>query len=146
MKVTRFTASVDHDRVTTAIREAEARSTGEVRVHVSSARTDDPEKAAAAVFTRLGMAATRERNGVLIYIAPESRRFAIIGDLAIHERCGGEFWRDVAQAMAEDFRSGRFTDGIVKGVGRTGDALARHFPRSAQQGDVNELPDTVSED
>jgi uncharacterized membrane protein len=92
------------------------------------------------------MTATRERNGVLIYVAPASRKLAIVGDLGIHERCGAGFWRETAAAMEADFREGRFTEGIVAGVARAGLALATHFPRAAQPPDVNELPDEVSED
>jgi uncharacterized membrane protein len=145
MKTTRFLHQLDHERVLTAIREAEARSRGEVRVHVSNQTPDDVQKAAAAQFERLGMTATALRNGVLIYVAPPAQQFAVIGDLAIHERGGPGFWAAIAQAMEEDFRAGRFTDGIVKGVERAGDALATHFPRTDQH-DVNELSDQVTED
>jgi uncharacterized membrane protein len=145
MKTAQFLKQLDHDRIVAAIREAEGRSRGEVRVHVSNQPGEDVQKAAAAQFERLGMTATALRNGVLIYVAPPAQQFAVIGDLAIHERCGGGFWGAVAQAMEEDFRAGRFTDGIVKGVTRAGEALATHFPR-LDQADVNELADQVSED
>lgn len=145
MKTTQFLRQLDHDRILAAIREAESRSRGEVRVHVTNQKPEDVQKAAAAQFERLGMTATALRNGVLIYVAPAVQQFAVIGDLAIHERGGSGFWGAVAQAMEEDFRAGRFTDGIVKGVTRTGDALATHFPR-VEGADVNELADRVTED
>ena len=145
MKTAQFLKQLDHERILSAIGEAEGRSRGEVRVHVSNQPVGDVQKAAAAQFERLGMTATALRNGVLIYVAPTAQQFAVIGDLAIHERCGGGFWGAIAQAMEEDFRAGRFTDGIVKGVSRVGEALATHFPRTDQV-DVNELPDQVTED
>src|SRR5262249_42151793 len=128
-----------------AIRQAESRSRAEVRVHVSSRKVDDAQKAATDRFEKLGMTATAERNGVLIYVAPVSQRFAVGGDKGIHERCGDPFWQEVAAAMQEDFRQGRFTEGLLKGVARAGEALATHFPRT-DKADVNELPDEVSED
>jgi uncharacterized membrane protein len=146
VKVKSFLDAVEHDRVVQAIREAESRSAGEIRVHVTNKTVDDAEKAAEAQFEALGMTATAQRNGVLIYIAPKSQKFAVVGDTAIHARCGADFWKSIAQAMGEDFRGGRFTDGIVKGVARTGEALAANFPREAGRADVNELSDTVSED
>ena len=100
--------------------------------------------AAAVLFEKLGMHATGERNGVLLFVAPSSQRFAVVGDKGIHEKMGPDFWKDVAAAMQEDFRQGRFTEAIVKGVTQAGDALATHFPRSGRP-DVNELPDEVSE-
>ena len=141
-----FVTALDHPRIVEAIRAAEARSRGEVRVHVSEAAVEDVQAAAARRFEALGMTATRERNGVLIYVAPRARRFAVIGDTGIHERCGDEFWRDVAVAMTGHFRAGRFTDGIVEAVAKAGDALARHFPREDGRDDTNELSDEVSED
>ena len=140
-----FLSRLDHDRIVAAIREAEDRSRGEIRVHVARKAVEDPQRAAAALFEKLGMAATADRNGVLIFVAPASQRFAVVGDKGIHEKGGEGFWKDVASAMEEDFRQGRFTDGIVKGVAKAGDALAAHFPRTGRS-DVNELPDEVSED
>jgi uncharacterized membrane protein len=141
-----FLDALDHERIVKAIRQAEACSRAEVRVHVSSQAVADPHKAAAAQFEKLGMTATAERNGVLIYVAPRSQTFAIIGDSGIHQSCGQSFWQEVAAAMEADFRAGRFTDGIVKGLARTADALGTHFPRRDGVCDVNELRDEVSED
>ena len=141
-----FLNALDHDRIVKAIRQAEACSRAEVRVHVSNQAVDDAPKAAAAQFEKLGMTATAERNGVLIYVAPQSQKFAIIGDSGIHQCCGQGFWQEVAAAMEADFRAGRFTDGIVKGLARTGEALGAHFPRADGVCDINELKDEVTED
>ena len=146
MRPDAFVAALDDDRIVAAIREAEARSRGEVRVHVSNHPVEDARAAAVAVFERLGMTSTKERNGVLLFVAPESRSFAVLGDQAIHERCGEGFWTAVAEAMSGEFRAGRFTEGIVAGVARIGAELERHFPRRPGETDRNELPDAVSRD
>ncbi|HET7291122.1 MAG TPA: TPM domain-containing protein [Vicinamibacteria bacterium] len=146
MRLKSFLNQVDHDRIVAAIAAAEARSRGEIRVHASNRAVADAQKAATEQFERLGMAGTAERNGVLIYVAPLSRSFAIVGDSGIHERCGPDFWRDVAAAMEREFRAGKYTEGIVRGIERAGAALAENFPRGAGGADRNELPDSVSED
>jgi uncharacterized membrane protein len=145
MKPKAFLSQLEHGRIVEAIRAAEGRCRGEVRVHVSGQKVDDAQAAARAQFEALGMTQTAERNGVLIYVAPESQTFAVIGDSGIHEHCGAAFWSDVAAVMQDDFRAGRFTDGIVKGVDRTGAALAEWFPRT-EAADRNELADDVSQD
>jgi uncharacterized membrane protein len=145
MKLKSFLSQVDQDRIVAAIRAVESSSRGELRVHASSRAVDDAQLEAARQFERLGMTATAERNGVLIYVAPRSQRFAILGDSGIHEKCGPDFWKQVADAMEHDFREGRFTEGLLRGIAVAGDALARFFPRTAAA-DVNELPDQVSED
>lgn len=139
-----FFSKLDSNRIVTAIAEAERRSSGEIRVHVTLRKPDDLEARARRRFERLGMTKTAERNGVLFYIAPAVRRFQILGDSGIHERCGPEGWKEIASEMEESFRRGEFTDGIVRGVARVGDLLARHFPRTAP--DKNELPNAIDEE
>jgi uncharacterized membrane protein len=146
MQTRKFLDVLDHQRIVKAIGEAEARSRGEVRVHVSREAVDDAQAAAARQFEALGMTRTAERNGVLLFVAPASQAFAVVGDRGIHDKCGPSFWQDVAAAMESDFKAGRYSDGIVKGVARLGEALATHFPRAAGAADTNELPDQVSED
>jgi uncharacterized membrane protein len=139
-----FFSKLDSNRIVSAIAEAERRSSGEIRVHVTLRKPDDLEARARRRFERLGMTKTAERNGVLFYIAPAVRRFQILGDSGIHERCGQEFWKEIASEMEESFRRGDFTDGVVRGVARVGELLARHFPRTAA--DKNELPNAIDEE
>jgi len=134
---------IDHLRVVATIGVAEKRTSGEIRVVIARHRATEPVAAARQQFERLGMTRTRQRNGVLIFLAPRSRTFAVIGDTAIHDKCGGEFWRELAAAMTGHFSRGDFTDGLVHGIIRAGALLAEHFPRTA--GDQNELPDKIEE-
>jgi uncharacterized membrane protein len=139
-----FFAQLDNDRIVSAIADAEGRSSGEIRVHVTNRKPEDLEVRARRRFELLGMTRTAERNGVLFYIAPSVRRFQILGDSGIHDRCGPDFWKEVAVGMEESFQRGEFTDGIIQGIAKVAEVLARHFPRSAR--DRNELPDTIDEE
>ena len=121
-------ANFDSDRIVAAIAAAEKGTSGEIRVHLTRHAPKDLEARALRRFHLLGMTKTAERNGVLIYIAPRARVFRILGDTAIHEKCGEGFWKEV----------------VVAGVELVGVVLARHFPRLAK--DQNELPDEVTED
>lgn len=71
-----------------AIRTAEKNTSGEIRVHLEQVCKGDPCLRAAYVFSRLGMFRTKDRNGVLIYLALKSHKFAIIGDSGINEKVG----------------------------------------------------------
>ena len=146
MKPDAFVKQLDDARIVAAIREAEARSRGEIRVHVSARPVADARAGAEATFARLRMADTAERNGVLLFLAPASRTFAVIGDRGIHERVSEGFWEAVAAAARAELEAGRFTEAIVAAVSTVGEALARHFPRQPGAGDANELPDAVSRD
>lgn len=141
MKPADFERTIDQAQVVAAIAAAEARTSGEIRVVVSVREVADAVRTAQQEFVRLGMADTRERNAVLIFIAPRSQRLAVIGDEGVHRRCGESFWTEVVHAMEEHFRAGDFTRGLVQAVERTGTLLAAHFPRRGD--DANELPDAV---
>lgn len=144
MKDKEFIKHLHDEPIVTAIRAAEAKTSGEIRVFISRREAADPLVAAQQEFARLGMTNTAQRNGVLIFVAPRSRKFAILGDQGVHEKCGETFWREVAAQMTAHFQQGGFTEGIVGAVQKAGALLAEHFPRLAD--DQNELPDTVERD
>jgi uncharacterized membrane protein len=125
-----FTPKIDHARVVAAIVAAERLTSGEIRVLIARHRAPDPVASAQAHFRRLGLRDSPHRNGVLLFVAPRSRSFAVIGDQGIHERCGDAFWTELAAAMTVYFRRGDFTDGLVHGIERAGELLSVHFPRS----------------
>lgn len=141
MKKTAFIKSLDHPAIETAIAAAEANTSGEIRVLVLPEAAPEPVATAQAAFARLGMEKTRERNGVLILVAPESQTFAIIGDEGVHRKCGQAFWDELAATMTDAFRRGDFTGGVLAGVERAGQLLGEHFPRRPD--DTNELPNQV---
>jgi len=144
MKEQAFIEQLQNEQIVAAIGAAEAKTSGEIRVFISRKEIVDSVAAAQAEFTRLGMAKTAERNGVLIFVAPRSQKFAIIGDEGIHKHCGEKFWHEVAEHMTTHFKRSEFTKGIVHAIHQAGLILADHFPRRSD--DKNELPDAVERD
>ena len=144
MSKSEFMESIDQDAVVRAIQQAEGRTSAEIRVFVSHKKPRDAVAAAQGEFVRLGMTATQLRNGVLIYLAPKVRKFAIIGDQGIHQRVGDAYWRQTVAEMTCHFGRGDFTAGIVYAIGVAGASLAEHFPRRSD--DANELPDQIAHD
>ena len=117
---------IDPERIVRAIVDAERNTTGQIRVSIAPRPWGSIRKAAEREFVRLGMTRTPHRNGVLIFVVPSRREFVILGDAAVHERVGQEFWERVAAAMSERIRSGDLTDGIVHGIETAGAELAGH--------------------
>lgn len=136
-----FEKQLDEAKIVAAIGVAEQRTSGEIRVVIARARAEDPVAAARQHFERLVMTGTKARNGVLIFIAPVSHTFAVIGDTGIHEKCGQPFWAELTRVMATHFQSGDFSGGILTAINRAGELLSVHFPR--QPDDRNELPNAV---
>lgn len=144
MRTREFLSKLEHNRIIQAIRAAESKTSGEIRVLIQRGKLNsDPFVAARKKFQRLGMHKTRERNGVLIFVAPRVHKFAVVGDEAIHQKCGDEFWRDVVERMRTHFKNEDFSQALIEGVNEIGNLLARHFPGTSR--DTNELPDDVIE-
>jgi uncharacterized membrane protein len=139
-----FIEQLDNDKLVAAIRDAEKKTSGEIRVFISHKNADDAVAAAQAQFEKLGMTKTHHRNGVLIFVAPRARKFAVIGDTAVHQKCGDSFWQTLAAEMTGHFKKSDFTSGIIHAIQKAGELLAAHFP--PQPGDGNELPDQVEHD
>lgn len=140
-----FWSSLDREAVSAAIREAEAKGHGEIRVHLHHGRVEDPRAEAERTFLRLGMQRTARRSGCLLFVAPAERAFVVLGDEGIHGRAGEAAWAAARDAAAVHFLAGRFTEGLVAAVRILGDELARHFPRGAGEPNPNEIPDELSE-
>src|SRR5688572_24614246 len=101
-------------RILEAIRNAERLTGGELKVHIEGrCPVPDPVKRAQELFSKLGVTRTKDRNGVLVYVATRERRFAIIGDQGIGEDPSSPYWEDARQKMTIAFRRGAYGDGIV---------------------------------
>jgi len=98
-------------------------------------------EAAAREFLARGLTRTRERTGVLIYIALAEHYAEVIADTGIAERVNDQVWRDTITDLVTAIRAGRAADGLVAAVQRVGAILAEHAPPRAD--DVDELPNKV---
>jgi uncharacterized membrane protein len=130
MRTKEFLSKLEHDRIVAAIRDAESKTSGQIRVFIQRGKLEvDPLIAAQRKFHRLGMHKTPERNAVLIFVAPRAHKFAVIGDEGIHQRCGEQYWQRVVDLMRDHFRNERFSDALVDAIRDIGGVLASHFPK-----------------
>jgi len=136
-----FFSEEEQRRIREAVKSAESRTSGEIRVFVEPRCRGDVMDRAAYVFHQLKMHRTALRNGVLIYLSHEDRKFAILGDAGINKVTGPSFWNGVKDTMRGFFVKGDFTEGMVEGLAMAGEALSKNFPHKA--GDRNELPDDI---
>ncbi|MCS6928492.1 MAG: TPM domain-containing protein [Saprospiraceae bacterium] len=130
-------------RITAAIRAAEQRTSGEIRLFVEDfCDRDHPVERAAELFQRFGMYNTRQRNAVLLYIAEKSHHFAIWGDAGIHERVGLTFWEAEKQLLRHYLQRGEACEGVCRVIEQIGEKLREYFPADPSQNE-NELPDDI---
>ncbi|MCG2419734.1 TPM domain-containing protein [Aequorivita sp. F47161] len=149
-KVENFLTSEEEAAIIEAIRISEKNTSGEIRVHLepTSLSAEEPNEhidafdRAAEVFDMLKMDNTKERNGVLIYVAVQDRTLVIMGDKGINDIVGQNFWESTKDVIINHFKNGDMKQGLVEGILKAGEQLKKHFPY--QKDDKNELPDDIS--
>jgi uncharacterized membrane protein len=143
MKASRFFTEAEKIQIQEAIRKAEEKTSGEIRVHIETrCKAADVKDCAAKTFALLGMHKTQLRNGVLIYLSIDDRRFAILGDSGINAVVPPNFWEDVKDLMSGYFKQQQFAEGLKEGIARIGEKLKEYFP--IMPDDVNELSNEIS--
>ena len=139
--MTKFFSEEEHRKIIAAIKEAESQTSGEIRLFIEAHSKVEVLDRAAFIFQKLGIHNTKNRNGVLFYIAHDDRHFAIIGGAGINSVVEDNFWDNIKEEMQKHFAEGKFAEGLIKGIRQSGDALKKYFPY--EQGDINELPDEI---
>ena len=137
-----FFTKDEQNLIVDAIKTAEKNTSGEIRVHLESICWGDSMERAKKVFTKLKMHETKEQNGILIYIATENRKMAVIGDAGIHKKLGAEYWNRIVQELVSKFKEGHHAQGLAAAIIDCGNQLKHYFPYSND--DKNELNDSIS--
>lgn len=139
----KFFDAEEQQLIVTAIQNAERSTSGEVRVYVESRCSYmDALDRAMELFAELGMQATEERNGVLVYVAIKDHQLAVLGDEGIHHKVGNEYWNQELKKMIRDFNRDDYAKGIAGCVEDIGQALQKFFPYTDK--DKNELSDEIT--
>lgn len=132
----------EQERIREAIAAAERSTSGEIRIFVEKHCQGQPYERAVHFFNKLGMAQTKLRNGVLIYLASEDHQFAIIGDAGINQAVPENFWQSTKDLMLGHFKQGNLADGLIAGIHEAGQQLKTFFPSLAD--DTNELSNDIA--
>lgn len=143
MKLRHFLDQIEHDHIHRAIQAAEENTAGRIVVYVGHRRVADPLAEAHRLFRKLALESGPEKAGLLLFVAPKTRKFAVLGGQALHEKLGQEWWDRLAEMMGKDFREGRYTAGLLAAIGEAGRVLHAHFPagpRSSRGPDIIEEP------
>ena len=137
-----FFTEEERKQIVDSIKQAEFKSSGEIKVHIENTFKGEVLDRAAQVFKQLEMHKTELRNGVLIYLAIKDRKFAVIGDAGINKVVGNNFWDEAKDLMLSEFKNQAFAKGLCEGISKIGEQLTAFFPRSKD--DLNELSDDIS--
>lgn len=141
-KVEAFLTAEQEAKIVLAIQNAEKNTSGEIRVHIEKETQKSPMQRALEIFDLLQMHKTELRNGILFYIAVESKKFAILGDEGINKLVTDSFWDDEKELILNHFSQGKFDIGLALAIAEVGKKLKTFFPY--QKSDTNELTDEIS--
>lgn len=136
-----FLSAEEKEQIVTAIKNAEGKSPGEIKVYFEKRCNKKVEERITEIFHRLKMHETELRTGVLIYVAYLDKVFAILGDKGIYEKVPVHFWDETRSLMEIDFREGRFAAGLIKGINLSGEQLRKYF--GPMKENTNEISDDI---
>tara|TARA_B100000949_G_C14204073_1_gene417287 strand:+ start:530 stop:970 length:441 start_codon:yes stop_codon:yes gene_type:complete len=137
-----FLTADEEKEIVEAIRQAELRTSGEIRVHLERSSKIDSFKRATQLFHELKMDNTKAENGVLFYVAVDDKKLAICGDRGINTVVPPNFWESTRDLIISHFKNRNFKQGLVEGIHSAGEQLHKFFPWD--EDDRNELSDEIS--
>lgn len=127
-----------------AIELAEQKTSGEIRVFIEQyCRFVNATDRAIEILGQLEMQKTKERNGVLIYLATKDKQIAIWGDEGIHAKVGDDFWNEMIQKAISQFNTSDYIKGLTDIIAQIGEVLKTHFPFERSK-DQNELSNDIA--
>ena len=101
---------------------------------------EEVEEAAIKTFYNENLSATRDRNGILIYISVLERRVWILADSGINAKIKQSVWLDAVTELTSGIRQGRQADALCAAIARIGEILQKEFPiKPDDQNELNEL-------
>src|SRR5580698_9147156 len=116
------------EEIRQSIYHAEAETTGEIRVYFEPKDKGDAYKRSVVLLHKLKLHEKKHRNGVMIYVAYDSKTFAIVGDEGIHKTVPENFWDDIKNDLQNCFKEGQMKSGIIDAIQKVGTHLKEYFP------------------
>jgi uncharacterized membrane protein YgcG len=115
-------------KITSAINLAKQLTSCEIRVHIQLDSEGDVLDQATEIFAELNMHKSKNRNGILVFVALASRKFAIVGDAGVHEKVSPHFWDDIKEHLISYFKRGEYGEGVATAIDQMAENLSDFFP------------------
>lgn len=142
MKPQDFFTAEQKTQIENSIFESEKQTSGEIRLHIDRTCKGNVLDEAVMIFKKMKMDTTELRNGVLLYLSIEDRKFAIIGDQGINAVVPTDFWDTIYKTIVQYFKQEQYAEGLCWAIMEAGKQLQHYFPIS--KNDTNELSNEIS--
>ena len=151
-KIKELLSEDDFIEIRKAVDEAEKITSGEIRVAItkSSVRirtllkknTSRVYEAAKRKFEKLGMANTKQRTGVLIFVSVRERKVEILADSGVYPKTiTPDFLQQTAKSVSANIGLDMAKHGIVNAIKNIATQMSHDFPYD--DNDCDELPNDV---
>lgn len=134
------------DNIEQAIKRSEQEHAGQICFAVEASldwhdlwQNKTARQRAIEVFSQLRVWDTEQNNGVLIYLLLADHDVEVVVDRGVNNEAGKQIWETICHDMETAFHNSKFEQGIVEGIRRTSQHLAKHYPSAGEN--INELPD-----
>jgi len=123
------------------ISAAEKLTSAEFKIVISNRAWFGAQNKAAALFKKLGLYKTAERNAVLLLVLVKDKELLLYGDEGIYQKSSTEHWPDVRDVILKEFKDDGYYVGLSAGVDMIAENLMQHFPHKESQG--NEISNEI---
>jgi uncharacterized membrane protein len=144
--LSKYLTEKDLGKIKDEVAKVELSTSGEIRLSLREKRSFweklyQPHELAVKDFEKLGMANTKDKTGIMVFIIFGERYYDVLADEGIYARIPDKTWIELEAKLKDEFAQGKFLHGILHVIKKMGKVLSKEFPRKAD--DVNELPDEV---
>jgi len=94
-------------------------------------------------FVQQGLHRTKDRNGLLLFVAVAERYVEIVADQGINDRVPQDTWQNIVAEFVTHVKQRQIAKGFVTAIAQSGDLLQEQFP--VEPMDKNELPNHLIE-
>jgi putative membrane protein len=106
-------------------------------------RSGRARRLAQSLFVELGLAAPRDRAGVLLFVAHAERQVEILAGAGIDERVDRKIWQAIVDDFVQAARSGPLAQALIAAIESSTIVLSKAFP--ASDDNRNEVPNRLVE-
>lgn len=138
----KFLTKEEKKALVTCISETEMLTEGEIKIHIEETCNGAVNLRAFEMFQKLELYKTKNRIGVLIYVAVKDHKLAIIGDEGIHKVVPDKFWDATLDGIISYLKKGDNLSALEYGIKEVGRKLQEFFPSTDDN--KNELSNELS--
>lgn len=135
----------DEDKkfLVTLIKSTEESTSCEIKIHINDSCKGAALDKAIELIAKLGLDKTKNRTGIILYLSVKDKKFAIAGDVGIHQTLPNHSWHDLKDEAISFFKDEKYAEGLAHCLRKLSMIVTSTFPANKID-NVNEISDDIS--